>query len=235
VCSVTRLTATARAANECTHRELRRLTLRQAPAWTAWTRRRCRDRPRRWQAAQLLRCHALLVRSEDACSSGLRLGNSASVRGLPRRSRPLTPVGSQPPCGGGQSVHPSPPHDRVAFASSHVPSRLRRPLCSRSGDSGGLGLALPQRAQPASHGWRVSPTRRGRMPLCTGRVNGCVGAPCKRTDLPSMPLWRWGRMVALAPPALRCVIPRLQFPYPSRPFPDDELMCHALRIALPSA
>jgi hypothetical protein len=45
--SVTRLTAQARAANECTNRELRRLTLRQAPAWTAGTIRRCRDRPRR--------------------------------------------------------------------------------------------------------------------------------------------------------------------------------------------
>jgi hypothetical protein len=37
----------ARAANECTNRELRRLTLRHAPACTAWTIRRCRDRTRR--------------------------------------------------------------------------------------------------------------------------------------------------------------------------------------------
>ena len=177
VFSVTRLTAKARAANECTNRELRRLTLRQAPAWTAWTIRRCRDRTRRWQAAQLIRCHALIVRSEDACSSGLRMGNRASVRGLLRRSRPITPVGSQPPCGVEQSLHPYPPHYRVAFASSHVPYRLRHPLCSRSGDSGGLCLALPQRAKLAYHVWRVSPTSRGRMPLCTGRVNGCVGSP----------------------------------------------------------
>ena len=42
-----RLTARARAAHACTNRELRRLTLRQAPACTAWTIRRCRDRTRR--------------------------------------------------------------------------------------------------------------------------------------------------------------------------------------------
>jgi hypothetical protein len=43
--SVTRLTAQARAAHAWTNRELRRLTLRHAPACTAWTRRRGRDRP----------------------------------------------------------------------------------------------------------------------------------------------------------------------------------------------
>jgi len=65
------------------------------------------------------------------------------------------------------------------------------------------------------------------MPLYTGRVNGYVRAPLKRTDLPSVPLWRWGRMGALAPPASRCVTSRLQCPYPSRPFPDDETVCHS--------
>jgi hypothetical protein len=138
VCSVTRLTAKARAAHACPNRERRRLTGRQAPAWTAWTIRRGRDRPRRWPAAPWLRCQALLVRSEDACRAGLRRVHSASGRGLPRRSRPSTPVGSQPPCGVGQRLTPSPPHDRVACASSHVPDRLRRPLGSRAGDSGGL-------------------------------------------------------------------------------------------------
>jgi hypothetical protein len=235
VFSVTRLPAKARAAHECTNRELRRLTLRQAPAWTAWTLRRCRERTRRWQAAQFIRCHALVVRSEDACRSGLLMVHRASVRGLPRRSRPITPVGSQPPFGVGQSLHPSPPHSRVAFASSHVPYRLRHLLCLRSGDAGGLGLARPQRAHPAYHVWRVSPTSRGRMPLCTGRVDGCVGSPFNLTDLPSVPFWRWGRMVALAPPASRCVIPRLQFPSPYRPFPDDEIMCHSPLIVFPSA
>ena len=111
---------------------------------------------------------------------------------------------------------------RSGFASSHVPYRLRHALCLRSGDSGDLRLAPPRRAHPAYHVPRVSPTSRGRMPLYTGRVNGCVGSPLKLTDLPSMPFWRWGRMVALAPPASRCVTPRLQLPSPYRPFPDDE-------------
>jgi hypothetical protein len=155
------------------------------------------------------------------------MGNRASVHGFPRRSRPLTPAGSQPPCGVGHRVRPSPHHDSRAFAFSHVPYRLRRFPCLRVGDSRVLRFALPWRANPAYHVPRVAPTSRGRMPLDTGRVNGCVGAPFKRPDLPSVPFWRWGRMVALAPPALRCVIPRLQLPYPSRPFPADETVCHS--------
>src|SRR3989442_1443296 len=69
VCSVTRLTAKARAANACTNRERRRLTLRHVPACTAWTIRRCRDRTRRGHAAQLLWCQRGVVRPEDACRS----------------------------------------------------------------------------------------------------------------------------------------------------------------------
>src|SRR2546422_8236727 len=121
----------------------------------------------------------------------------------------------------------------IRFLLRPLPARLLP--CLRAGDSEDLRLALPQRARPAYHVSRVARTSRVRMPLYTGRVNGFVGAPLKLTDLPSVPFWRWGRMVALAPPALRCVIPRLQLPYPYRPFPDDELMCHSLRIALPSA
>jgi hypothetical protein len=155
------------------------------------------------------------------------MGNRASVHGLPRRSRPITPAGSQPPFGVGHSVSPYPHHYSGAFAFSRVPYRLRRFPCLRVGDSGDVRLAPPQRANPAYHVPRVSPTSRGRMPLYTGRVNGCVGAPLKLTDLPSMPFWRWGRMVALAPPASRCVIPRLQLPYPYRPFPADETVCHS--------
>ena len=147
---------------------------------------------------------------EDACSALLLIINRASVDGLPQVLRPVTPTGSQPPFGVGQSLNPYPSYYRVAFASSHVPYRLRHLLCLRSGDSGGLGLALPQRANPAYHVSRGSPTSRGRMPLYTGRVNGCVSLPLKLTDLPSVPFWRWGRMVALAPPASRCVTSRLQ-------------------------
>ena len=144
-----------------------------------------------------------------------------------RLPHPVTPAGSQPPFSVGQHVFPYPPYYRVAFASSHVPYRLHRLPRLRMGDSRGLRLALPQRANPAYHVSRGSPTSRGRMPLYTGRVNGCVSLPLKLTDLPSMPFWRWGRMVALAPPASRCVTSRLQFSYPYRPFPDDETVCHS--------
>jgi hypothetical protein len=163
------------------------------------------------------------------------MGNSAAVHGLRRRSRPITPSGSQPPCGAGQRLHPSPSHYRTAFASSRLPYRLRPSLCLRSGDFGDLRLAPPRRAHPAYHVRRVAPTSRVRMPLYTGRVDGCVGSPLKLPDLPSVPFWLWGRMVARAPPASRCVTPRLQLPYPCRPFPDGETVCHAQRIALPRA
>ena len=146
---------------------------------------------------------------------------------MPRLLRPVTPAGSQPPGGAGSHLPPYPRHYSVAFASSCVPYRLRLLPCLRAGDSGDVRLALPQRARPAYHVSRVAPTSRVRMPLYTGRVNGCVGSPFKLTDLPSVPLWRWGRLVALAPPASRCVTSRLQFSYPYRPFPDDESLCHS--------
>jgi hypothetical protein len=137
---------------------------------------------------------------------------------LLRLPRPVTPAGSLPPFSVGQHVCPYPPCYRVAFASSRVPYRLHRRPHLRLGDSRGLRLALPQRAHPAYHVSRGSPTSRGRMPLYTGRVDGCVSLPLKLTDLPSLPFWRWGRMVARAPPASRCVTPRLQLPYPYRLF-----------------
>jgi hypothetical protein len=177
----------------------------------------------------------IVVRSEVPCRSRRLMVNRASVHGLLRRSRPLTPAGSQPPFSAGQRLNPYRPHYRTAFASSRVPYRLRHSLCLRAGDSGDLRLALPRRANPAYHVPRVSLTSRLRMPLYTGRVNGCVGSPLKLTDPPSMPFWLWGRMVALAPPASRCVTPRLQLPYPYRPFPDDETVCHSRLIVLPSA
>src|SRR5262249_23182436 len=48
-------------------------------------------------------------------------------------------------------------------------------------------------------------------------------------------LWRWARRVAPAPPASRCVTPRLQLPYPYRLFPDGHTMCHSQCCALPRA
>ena len=180
-----------------------------------------------------MRCHARVVGPGDACSRDdpwetepqLTVCFIDLVRSHPREVSHLSVWG----------MHPYPPHYGVAFASSRVLYRLRHSLCLRSGDSRDLRLAPPRRANPAYHVRRVSPTSRGRMPLYTGRVNGCVGSPLKLTDLPSMPFWLWGRMVALAPPVSRCVTPRLQLPYPYRLFPDDEIMCHSSLIALPSA
>ena len=158
---------------------------------------------------------------------GLPLRHCASVSRVLRLPRPVTPAGSQPPFSVGQHGFPSPPHDRMAFACSRVPSRLHRLPRLRMGDSRGFGLAQPWRGHPASHVSRGSPTSRGRRPLDTGRVNGCVRVPFKRATLPSMPFWRWGRMVALAPPASRCVTPRLQWPSPYRLLPDGHTMCHS--------
>jgi hypothetical protein len=144
-----------------------------------------------------------------------------------RRSHPVTPARSQPPFSVRQSLNLYPSHYRSAFASSRILYRLRLLPALRLGDSVDLRVARPQRAHPAYHVSRVSPTSQVRMPLYTGRVDRCVSLPLKRADLPSVPFWRWGRMVALAPPASRCVTPRLQLPYPYRLFPDDNTMCHS--------
>ena len=125
--SVTRLTAQARAATECTNRELSRLTLRHAPRCTAWTSRRCRDRTRREQPAQSMPCQAVVVRPKDACSTVLLIINRASVYGLPQVLRPVTPLGSQHSFGSGQSLNPSRPHYRTACASSRSCTRYALP------------------------------------------------------------------------------------------------------------
>jgi hypothetical protein len=166
---------------------------------------------------------------------GLPLRNCAPVDGLLRLPPPVPPAGRQPPCSVGSSVCPSPPSSRVACAASRVPDRLHRLLCVRVGASWGLRLALPWRAHPASHVARGSPTRRGRRPLDTERVHGGVSVPFTRPALPSLPFGRWGRRVALAPPASRCVTPRLQVPYPYRLFPDGHTMCHSQCCAFPRA
>lgn len=88
-------------------RELRRLTLRPAPAGTAWTIRRCRDRTPRSQPAPLMPCPAAVLRPEAAGSALLRILNRAAGDGLPQGLRPVTPTGSQPPCGGGKACTPS--------------------------------------------------------------------------------------------------------------------------------
>src|SRR6266571_4628088 len=63
-------------------------------------------------------CQAGVVRPEDACSGMLLIINRASVYGLPQVLRPVTPLGSQPPFGVGQSLNPYLDDYRRAFASS---------------------------------------------------------------------------------------------------------------------
>src|SRR5262245_16482111 len=63
-------------------------------------------------------CQGGLLRPEDACSRVLLIVNRASVDGLLQVLRPVTPTGSQPPFGVGQSLHPYRHHYSTAFASS---------------------------------------------------------------------------------------------------------------------
>ena len=102
-----------------------------------------------------------------------------------RLPHPVTPARRQPPCSVGQHVCPSPPDDRVACASSRVPYRLPRRPHWPMGDSRGLRLARPRRVPPADHGPRGAPTRRGRRPLDTGRVNGA--SACRSNALTCPP------------------------------------------------
>jgi hypothetical protein len=185
VCSLPRLTAQARAANEWTPRYLRRLPVRPAPACPAWTIRRCRDRTRRYQPAQLIGCHALVARPEDAGSGTLLIINRASVCRLPRLLRPVTPAGSRPPFGVGQNPYLD--HYSRAFASSRVLYRHRPSPPLRSGDSRDFCFAPPRRASPAYH---VSPFVQtgGRVSLCTRGDHTCVGGPSRSPELAPRPV-----------------------------------------------
>ncbi len=145
-------------------------------------------------------------------------------------SRPVTPAGSLHPCGSGRRLHPYPYHDSTAFAFSRIFYLHSHFPSLRTDDSW-----VPKRALQAYHVPRVRQTDRVRTPLYTGWVYECVGSPFIRTYLPTMPFWRWGRMVALAPPASRCVTPRLHLRCPYRPFPKVPLACHSPSVRLPSA
>jgi hypothetical protein len=160
--SLTRWTAKARAAHAWTNRSRRRLPWRHAPAGTAWTRRRGRDRTCREQAAQLLRCHVLLARPEDACRARRPMVNCASGDGVPRRARPVTPAGSQPPVGGG---HACPPLGPMTGPPSLPPASLP-------------GSASPRAcawATPGAYAWHHSGAR-VRLPTCRTRHSWGEGA-----------------------------------------------------------
>ena len=98
-----------------------------------------------------------------------------------------------------------------------------------------LALGIDKSVVQAYHGPRVPHTDRVRTPLYTGWDHRGVGSPLTLTDLPTMPCWLWSRKVALAPPASRCVRPRLHLRYPYRSFPEVHRVCHSPSVRVPSA
>ena len=137
--SGTRLTAQARAAHACTTRERRRLPLRHAPPLPALPGRCAvagtvpdEDTPPSGSCARAMASSGPRTRVVPC----LPCVNGASVCRVPCLLRPVTPAGSQPPGSAGACLPPSPPHDRVACASSCVPDRLRPLPGWRAGASG---------------------------------------------------------------------------------------------------
>ena len=149
----------------------------------------------------------------------LLIGNRASVYGLPRLLRPVTPAGSQPPFGVG--LNPYLDHYSQAFASSRVLYQLRRSPPLRSGDSGGLRFAPPQRANPAYHVSQFAHIDGVRAPLYTGGYHTCVGQPLKLPEPDPRPILGLEPLSRLSSALLRCVIPRLHLHYPSRHSPQS--------------
>jgi hypothetical protein len=162
-------------------------------------------------------------RPKDACSAMLLIGNRASVYGLPRLLRPVTPAGSQPPFGVG--LNPYLDHYSQAFASSRVLYQLRRSPPLRSGDSGGLRFAPPQRANPAYHVSQFAHIDGVRAPLYTEGYHTCVGRPLKPTEPDPLPSLGLEPLSRLSSALLRCVIPRLYLHYPYPPFPAVGAVC----------
>jgi hypothetical protein len=169
-----------------------------------------------------MRCQAA-SRPKDACSALLLLGNRASVYGLPRLLRPVPPAGSRPPFSVGPN--PSLDHYSQAFASSRLLYRLRRSPPGRSGDSGGLRFAPPQRADPAYHVSQFAPIDGLRAPLYTEGYHTCVGRPLKPTEPDPFPILGLEPLSRLSSALLRGVIPRLHFHYPYLPFPAVGAVC----------
>src|SRR5262249_26358254 len=85
-------------------------------------------------------CQSGIFGPEDACSDMLLIINRASVDGLPQVLRPVTPLGSQPPFGSGQSLNPYLHHYSGAFASSRSFTRCTFPRtyawATRSAEAG---------------------------------------------------------------------------------------------------
>ena len=161
-------------------------------------------------------CQVGIRRPEDACSRMLLIINRASVYGLPQVLRPVTPLGSQPPFGVGQSWNPYPAHYRLAFASSRSCTRctfLRTyAWATRSRLRG-------PRVQRAYHVPRVVLTNGRRAPLYTGGNSTCVGRPLKSPEPVPPPILGLEPLSRLSSAGLRCVTPRLHFRYPYPSFP----------------
>jgi hypothetical protein len=136
---------------------------------------------------------------------GLRFASSSSSAHTCRKSAPFR---------AGQRLNPYPLHYRVTFASSRISYRLRLSPRLRSGDSGDLRLAPPQRANPAYHVSRFAPTKGCRMPLYTGGFHTCVGRPLKPTEPDPHPVLGLEPLSRLSSAGLRCVTSRLHYCYP---------------------
>jgi hypothetical protein len=162
-------------------------------------------------------------RPKDAGSALLLSGNRASVYGLPPLLRPVTPPGSRPPFSVGQNPYLD--HYRQAFASSRVLYRLPRSPPLRSGDSGGLRFAPPQRADPAYHVSQFAPIDGVRAPVYTEGYHTCVGRPLKPTEPAPPPILGLEPLSRLSSALLRCVMPRLHLRYPYPPFSAVGAVC----------
>ena len=130
-------------------------------------------------------CQAGSSRPKDACSTVLLIINRASVHGLPQVLRPLTPLGSQPPFGVGQSWNPSRHHYRTACASSRSCTRYALP---RTYAWATRASSRWPRAQRASHVPPVAPINGVRAPLSTGEDCTCVGRPLTSPEPASHPI-----------------------------------------------
>jgi hypothetical protein len=100
-------------------------------------------------------------------------------------SPPVTPLGSQPPFGVGQSWNPYPSHYRTAFASSRSFTRCTIP---RTYAWATRSSSRWPRAQRAYHVPHVAPTNGGRAPLYTGGDCTCVGRPLKSPEPAPRPI-----------------------------------------------
>jgi hypothetical protein len=128
----------------------------------------------------------------------------------------VTPAGSRPPCGLGQSWNPYPAPYRLAFASSRI--FLPASPVPASLTVGLLGAFAP-RVIPAYHVSQVVPTDGLRAPLYTGGNCPCVGRPLNSPELAPPPLWGLEPLSRLSSARLtrRNTKASLTFPFPVLP------------------